>query len=157
MSENVFTVLVAMRPELLDAEARQIEEELRDLGIDRPLSVRLAHWYRLYGSLNRQAAERLARELLSDPIAQEVALDRDPIPLDRVAWIAEIGLKPGVTDPVGESVLKGARDLGVQGLERVETGRRVYFLGEADQETIARICNALLVNEVVHTLRLIPV
>src|SRR5689334_12048726 len=72
------------------------------------VQVRSARGFLLEGNLERQQAQRLVDELLVDPVVE-------------TATLAELGggtgvtvlLKPGVMDPVADSVLATARDLGV--------------------------------------------
>ncbi len=89
--------------------------------------------YLLAGSdLLAVSVARLASELLHDPVVQTVAW----CPLDELALAAEpahsagvveLAYRPGVTDNEGESVLEGARRLGLAGLEQAHALRR-YLL-----------------------------
>ncbi len=89
--------------------------------------------YLLDGALAPADIERLAAELLHDPVVQRVGwcaledLGSDPAaPTDAVV---EIAYKPGVTDNEAESVRVGAERLGVTGVRAVKTLRR--FAGAA--------------------------
>src|SRR5438034_3775135 len=69
--------------------------------------------------------------------------------------VVDVFYHSGVTDTLAESVLAGAKMLGLTGLEHVETGRR-YFLDSRLSETDVRaIVEALLYNPVIqqYTLR----
>ena len=55
-----------------------------------------------------------------------------------------------MTDVVGESVLKGIRDLNIQGVKEVRTGMRYHFAGRHKREVAEKIALALLVNPLVH-------
>ena len=69
--------------------------------------------------------------------------------------VVDVFYHTGVTDTLAESVLAGAKMLGLTGLEHVETGRR-YFLDSRLSETDVRaIVEALLYNPVIqqYTLR----
>src|SRR5262245_44999075 len=117
---------VEIRPLGRDAERERVCDEFDLLthstrGGD--LVKASARGFLLEGYLDRDAAERLASDLLVDSVVEQVQL-------------AEVGrangsnaitvlLKPGVMDPVSESVLAAALDLG-QPLDAVRTFRR-YF------------------------------
>ena len=94
-----------------------------------------ARGYLLEGAVEREDAERLCAELLVDALVE-------------VGHVAPVGaaagwtvlLKPGVMDPVAESVRKAARELGIA-VEEVRCFRR-YFgppnLATADRDTLFR-------------------
>ena len=75
--------------------------------------------------------------------------------MDKRLHVVDVFYHSGVTDTLAESVLAGAKMLGLTGLEHVETGRR-YFLDSRLSETDVRaIVEALLYNPVIqqYTLR----
>jgi len=92
----------------------------------------------LEGALTDAEAARLTRELLVDTVVQESTLNR----IDHVSatYSFTVLLKPGVMDPVAESVLDAARDLGTP-LDAVRTFRR-YFgpenIPSADRDLLFR-------------------
>src|SRR5947209_1805624 len=109
------------------------------------LSIRTAQFYRLSGNVDNHQLSQLITNLLVDPVVQEANLSDQP----GNNHIIDVFFLPGVTDTLAESVLAGARMLGIPGLEHVETGRRYMLdscLSEADVRTIAR---ALLYNPVI--------
>lgn len=151
---NVWCIEVGTKTSLVDAEGHRIAHDIRDLGISTPVQVRTSFLYWLEGDLNRSSAESLGKRLLADPIAQEFALNEDLHRPSTDHWIVEVRLKPGVTDAVGASVLKGARDIGIPGLKSVATGRKYYLIGELSESQARSLCERLLVNEVIHSYRL---
>src|SRR5215212_451296 len=84
---------------------------------------------------------RLAADLLHDPVVQQArwhALD-DADPVEHTGPILEVAYRPGVTDNEAESLLEGARRLGVSGLENVHTLRRYLLVAsEGDTTQLAR-------------------
>ena len=89
-----------------------------------PLTLHTSRGYVVEGELSADDANRVMNELLLDAVSEDGVCK--PIPPDdgsqgRLAWT--VLLKPGVTDPVAESVLNTARDLGLD-LEGVQTFRR---------------------------------
>ena len=101
-----------------------------------PPSIRTAQLYHLTGNLNTNQINRLITNLLVDPVVQEASLSGEP----GNHHLIDVFFLPGVTDTLAESVLAGARMLGIPGLEHVETGRRYMFdsrLSEAGVRSIA--------------------
>jgi phosphoribosylformylglycinamidine (FGAM) synthase PurS component len=153
-----WTVEVGMRPDLTDAEGRTIAQDIADLGISTVGRVRVSQMYWLEGDLGPATVRRLAARLLTDAVSQESSLEGDlvrPGPGER-GWAVAVRLKEGVTDAVGESVRKGAADLGIHGLSRVRTGRKVYVFGDVGHEDIVRVSERLLANEVIQVYQARP-
>src|SRR5205823_12096447 len=63
--------------------------------------------------------------------------------------VVDVFFLPGVTDTLAESVLAGARMLGIPGLEHVETGRRYMLDSRLSQADVRSIAQALLYNPVI--------
>jgi phosphoribosylformylglycinamidine synthase len=118
---------IEVRPRGDDAERHRVGEEfhlLTHTHLGDSLVTGTAQGYLVEGDLTRRQAERLARELLTDPVAQagRVCALNEP---DGAVPVATVLLKPGVMDPVAMSVLETARGLGLP-VESVRTFRR-YF------------------------------
>src|SRR5262245_49342464 len=127
---------VEILPKHHDPEAGRIREEVALLTHTRPERGPVdlaARGYLLEGILPIESAERLLHELLLDPIAEtgRVGALNAFSSIDRSAGggtrrleaVATVLLKPGVMDPVAESVEVAARDLGID-LFSVRTFRR---------------------------------
>ncbi len=134
--------------EILQLSAQQIPLLTEFSAASSPLSIRTAQLYHLSGDLGPSQLEQLTRQLLVDPVVQEVSSGR--IPDDAATGhIVDVFFHHGVTDTLAESVIAGAYMLGITGLDRVETGRRYVLdrrLSESEAHTIAR---ALLYNPVI--------
>ena len=63
----------------------------------------------------------------------------------------EVAFLPGVTDSVAESLLQGARLLGVGGLERAASAQRYTIAGSIGEAEVRRIAEGLLANDVIQT------
>ncbi len=129
------------------------------LGVDGVRAVRTADLYFLSGELTEADVERLCRELLADPVVQEWKVTRQTSEVSKdlgslTGAVVEVGLHPGVTDPVADSLLHGARTIGVTGLRRVATGQRYVLEGELSEADVHRIARQLLCNEVIQHYRL---
>ena len=134
--------------EILQLSAQQLPSLAEISAASSPLSIRTAQLYHLSGALSSSQLEQLTRQLLVDPVVQEVSSGH--ISDDAASGhIIDVFFHHGVTDTLAESVITGARMLGITELDRIETGRRYVLdrrLSESEAHTIAR---ALLYNPVI--------
>ena len=151
-----WTVEVRSKPEYTDAEGIRIRHDVADLGMSEEVGVRVSALYWVSDALDRDEVVRLADRLLTDAVLQDYSVQEAGIHPDPGSsrWIVDVRLRAGVTDAVGESVAKGARDLGITGLGGASTGRRIYLSGDIDHEAARRIAERLLVNDVIQTYEL---
>ncbi|MGF1581001.1 MAG: phosphoribosylformylglycinamidine synthase subunit PurL [Gemmataceae bacterium] len=97
----------------------------------------------------QQQVERLFDELLIDSLVDDG--DIHPLPME---WELEglmmwtVLLKPGVTDPVSQSVLDAARDLDIP-LSSVKTFRRYMLNEETKDEQVLRYLRKVLANDAI--------
>jgi phosphoribosylformylglycinamidine synthase len=118
---------IEIQPRGRDVERARAAEEFNLLSHSRDGEawiVGTARGFLLEGNLSREQAERLAHELLVDPLVEtgrlgELNAFHDA---DRLATVL---FKPGVMDPTALSILDAARDLGIV-VESVRSFRR-YF------------------------------
>jgi phosphoribosylformylglycinamidine (FGAM) synthase PurS component len=138
----------------LDPVGRSLQEDVRHLGLRVAPRIQSSLLYRLIGRTSPKDRERIARDLLCDPVVQEygdasggvAAAKRNGSP----SGIAiDVWYKPGVTDVAGESVLKGICDLNLSGVTEVRTGHRFRLLGVKQRAVAEKIAAALLVNPLV--------
>lgn len=101
--------------------------------------------YLLAGAqLDTAAVERLSAELLHDPVVQNVhwqplgALGTDPFIPASTGSVLEVAYRPGVTDNEAESVLEGARRLGIMTLEETHMLRRYLLPATPDSPSAAQ-------------------
>jgi phosphoribosylformylglycinamidine synthase II len=87
------------------------------------LLARTTRGYLLEGDIDQSTAQRLVHELLVDPVVETYRLDA--VPHNGSVACLTVLLKPGVMDPVAQSIVDAARDLGVA-LEGVRTFRRYH-------------------------------
>ena len=147
---------VSYKPDMPDALGQGISEDIMDLGIAGVNSVRTAQLYWIEGELQTQEVERICSELLADPVTQdyvynssESAAGASPSQTD--TWIVEVRFKPGVTDAVGDSVIKGINDLGISGVQAAQTGKKYWLYGNFVSSALETIAQRLLANEVIQT------
>ena len=140
---------VFYKPEVPDTVGQGILEDISDLGISGVGSVKTATVYWIGGSLDSQTIERIGIELLADPITQIFSFDTDKE--DTKDWTVEVQFKPGVTDAVGDSTVKGIKDLGIEDVKAVRTGQKFWLSGTLNAEIIESIAQRLLMNDVIQT------
>ncbi|MGD9636789.1 MAG: AIR synthase related protein, partial [Pirellulales bacterium] len=158
----------------VDRTALRVAAAARELGLADDLHVASARTFLVQAAnLDRAKVERLASELVSDSVVERTVLGEvgDPALLYCGLQIADCGLgqsssnpqseirnpksshcvtvllKPGVMDPVAQSTLTAAADLGVP-LEAVSTARKYWFAG-IDEAAARRIGERLLANDAI--------
>ena len=107
------------------------------------------HLYLLDGELAAPELDQLTGDLLHDPVVQQAEWHTLPQLDSAPGAAAEVAFKPGVTDNEAESILIGARRLGIGGLRSVKTLRR-YPLG-AGEAAPAGLYNPLIETILLHT------
>src|SRR4051794_97554 len=99
---------------------------------------------------DRARVERVARELLADPVVERAELvepsARDTDGQSRI----EIHLKPGVMDPVAASTEMAIRDMGLP-VREVRTGRAYLIDGRVDRAELEHIAGRILANGVIES------
>ena len=111
--------------------------------------------YFLQGSLSEGQVRQLTQRVLHDPITQMIESRK----LDDAAGcqnaesgqkVIEVCLRPGVTDPVAEQILRAAQILGINGLSAVSTGQRFVIKGEKIKtDDLQELAGRLLCNQVI--------
>src|SRR5690349_11219599 len=115
------TFIVEIKPKDEDADpiARHVRSELVEAG-EAPAAARVLsrRLFRIDGQVTRDQVEKAAYTLLVDPVIESASVlevGGKDLKSAKAAggWVLDIWPKPGVTDPVGETVEKGLRDLGI--------------------------------------------
>ncbi len=140
---------VFSRPGLPDVQGNSVLDDIRELGITSVQAVQSARVFLIEADFDRDFAERVARELLTDPVCEQCYLGRSgpPAGLAR-ATLIEVHLKSGVTDPVAESVVAALTDMGVTPAG-ARTARKYVLLGEIRPNQIDTIARKILANDVI--------
>lgn len=148
---------VLLKEGVKDPTGSGLENDVRHLGVRSVKKVRSSQLYRLVGDLASQERTRIARDLLTDPITQEyrdgainLGGETRPVKGRSSSFLVDVWYKSGVTDVIGESVLKGIRDLKISSITEVRTGMRYRFEGLPSAQSAEKIALALLVNPLVN-------
>ena len=161
-TETLWRFAVRLREGFLDAEAKGLLADIADLGVDGVEDARVARVYYVRGPLSAAQLKQLGEELLADPITEEYELNpvAVPVPGTNVSpgaapspydapdthQIVEVAYRPGVRDPVEDSLKKGAADLGITAVEQVHTAKEYLLSGPVTPAGLQRIIEKLLVN-----------
>jgi phosphoribosylformylglycinamidine synthase II len=157
---NFYAIEVRAGANQDDSQARTLLGDITHLPGDRlpslsaliasqsPLTLHTAQLYHLSGHLSPTQIAALTRQLLADPVVQEARIWRTASD-EQGLHVVDVFFHPGVTDSLAESVISGARLLGINGLTHVQTGRRYLFDSRLPAEEVRLIAEALLYNPVI--------
>ena len=133
-----------------DPEAKALESDIRDVAAGASADVRITRLYYLEGDIGKAEAERIAAEVLCDPVCESSCV--------RPAVVGSTGTEvlynPGVMDPSVESISRSLSDLGFEHVE-IRTGRAYEFefggtRGRRTTDSTRRlVVKGLLVNPIV--------
>jgi len=138
---------VEIRPKdgISDPIAEGIGHQIAELGIDRVTAVRSARLFFLAGELTAEDARRVGRDLLIDPVIEQLQMGTAPA---GGAAVIEVHRKAGVMDPVAASVEKAIADMGLA-VSSVRTARRYELVGDISGPQREDIARKLLANAVI--------
>lgn len=157
---NFYAIEVRAGASQDDSQARTLLRDISHVPIDRlpslsaiatsqsPLTLRTARLYHLTGTLSPAQIDQLTRQLLCDTVVQEARI-LHPGPLDDAYHVVDVFFHPGVTDTLAESVITGARLLGINEIAHVETGRRYLLDSRLSADEVHLIAASLLYNPVI--------
>ncbi|MGB3477570.1 MAG: phosphoribosylformylglycinamidine synthase subunit PurS, partial [bacterium] len=148
----LYQVEVAVREDFIDPLAQAIHGDIRDLGVEGVERVKTTQIYLLEGDIDDAQANRVATELLADPVVNTFALNRPVFDQETDSPnVVQVVKKPGVMDPVEESARKALKDMGLE-LDNIKTARKYLLYGRLDDSQLARIGSRVLANEVIEDL-----
>ena len=143
-----------------DLAGERVASAARELGLADDLNVTAARGYLIQGEpLARGDVERLADELLTDSVVERAEICRVGESIAggarSDAQCVTVLLKPGVMDPVSQSVLSAANDLGIRP-QAVATIRKYWFSGAADTDLMS-LSRRLLANDAIEQVHFGPI
>src|SRR5436190_11455906 len=149
MTPPTYSLIVSARPGR-DPRARGLLGDAHALGLGGLRGIECHDLYFVLGALSPADRERLRSELLSDPVTQTAAWRTAARrPRNGGRPVIEVALRPGVTDPVAEQVLRAARMLGIDTVERAATGQRYVLSGSLTTRERHTLARRLLANPVI--------
>ncbi|MBE3144778.1 MAG: phosphoribosylformylglycinamidine synthase subunit PurS, partial [Planctomycetes bacterium] len=130
-----------------DVQGASVLTDIKEFGINAVEAVQFARVYLIEADFEKDFADRLAKELLADPVCEEYYIGRSSAPAGLAkATLMEVHLKSGVTDPVAQSVTSAMNDMGAKP-GSVRTARKYVLLGELNSKQIDTIARKILAND----------
>ena len=137
-----------------DARVAGYLKDAHALGFQRLKNIIVYDLYFIEGQLMQEELQELTLKLLTDPVTQtaswiELSPKVTPLPsLESDSVILEVSLRPGVTDPVAEQIVRAAHELNLNGVHRAATGLRFQVEG-LKVEQVKQLAKSLLANNVI--------
>ena len=116
-----------------------------------PAQIHAAGVYLLQGDLTRQQLDRIARELLADPVTEQAVIGSSPPLADATI---EVHPLPGVMDPAAEAIEQAIHAMLGQDVA-VRTGQR-YDMSAVDVATAKTLAERCLANTLIHAIHTDP-
>jgi phosphoribosylformylglycinamidine synthase len=143
----IWKIIVGPKPGVTDARGNRVHKDIAEhLGLELK-SVRTHDVYIVDAALADADIERAAHGPFSDPVIQDVAINR---PLTRdYDMLIEVGFRPGVTDNTGRTAREAIQylvDRPFTPEEGVYTSTQYLFKGLHDKASAERIAADLLAN-----------
>jgi phosphoribosylformylglycinamidine (FGAM) synthase PurS component len=108
--------------------------------------------YRIEGNLDENKVAQIANELLVDPVIENVVITKSKTKIKGV--VLDIWPKPGVTDPVGETIVKGIHDMGLFGEFHAASATRYVFPKIKNRALVENLAKRLLANVLIHDIHI---
>ena len=146
----IYSIEVCLKAGQPDPRGEGIARGIHDLGIHtKDISVATSDIYWLDGALTPVELERVARELLVDPITQEY--NCSPLQPEDTADIHNISVtyNPGVTDPVEETIMQALSNMGLANVRAAKTAQHYRIAGALNSAELDMIKARLLVNPII--------
>lgn len=146
---------VHLRPKAarLDGHGREVLADARQAGLDHLDGVQSSRLYFFSGALPQGDIERLARDLLADPVAESFEIVPSFSHRYGDTPAVEIHTLPGVMNPVATSTEQAARRLlrrhgsPSARVDQVLTARRYSITGARSAEDLVRLASQVLAND----------
>ncbi|MFH1478896.1 MAG: phosphoribosylformylglycinamidine synthase subunit PurL [Candidatus Omnitrophota bacterium] len=126
-----------------------VKKDILDLGINSVKQVTQSRVFIISGNVSKEDVDRIAGELLIDPITQNYRLLEKSKLKEQGARVVEVAYNPGVMDPVEESTIRAIKDLGIYSVDSVTTEKRYFIKGDLTDSEFKVICEKLLYNKVI--------
>ncbi len=152
---NTFIIEIHPKKAAYDPLAREVKAELLEAG-EKPANaqVETCRLFKIDGDFTPQQIEQAAQTLLVDSVVETAFIETKESNKKKVKGVViDVWPKPGVTDPVGETVEKGLRDLGFRGDLKATTATRYQFPKAKDARLPKNIIRKNQANELIHDIR----
>ncbi len=154
MEQNIYRFVIRPLKEN-DPRSTGYLSDAHALGLNNVQRLECQDLYFTQGQISTGDLQRVAKELLSDPITQQaqwgsVLISREQAHANpETGHVIEVALRPGVTDPVAEQIVRAAKVIGVNGLEKASSGLRFVIQGNLSMDDLHLLTQRLLANNVI--------
>lgn len=150
-SSPIHRFIVSHHPDH-DHHSHALHQAAQKLGYTDLISLTCHDIYFIQGALAETDKSQIATKLMSDPVVQHWLTEDETLIPDSADQLIEIALRPGVTDPVAEQIIRAAQEIGIKTVDQVATGQRFIIRAPrllSDKELNA-LAHRLLMNPVIH-------
>lgn len=147
-------IVVQNKDGFVDHRGESLRAEWESAGLRGKPTIRAGQAYELSGALTETDARRLADKLLADPVTQAASVSPADAPAAGHGRRAEIWPKKGVADPVADTVVLAAQDLGVAELS-ARSGHAYDFSGKVSPADVKRFCEERLMNTLIQSVEVV--
>jgi len=146
----IYSIEICLKEGQPDPRGEGIAHDIYDLGIhSRDVSVAVSDIYWLEGELSPAELERIARELLTDPVTREYHCPSSPCSDSSVTHCVIVTYNPGVIDPVEDTIMQALKDMGINTITAAKTALCYRINGALDSAELDTIKSRLLVNPII--------
>ena len=143
-----------------DGEQHGLLHDALSLGVSLT-GVATRTLYFVQGELTAEQIDLLCARLFIDPLTETASWEvvsgsGDAGPIKSAAWVVEVGLHPGVTDPVANQIVATAAILGNAPISWLQRGGRYELSGDLDEASVDLIARRLLCNPTIQNYYLSP-
>jgi phosphoribosylformylglycinamidine synthase subunit PurSL len=134
-------------------------EDVHALGISGVDGIECCDLYFVRGEITEAQVRQLADSLLHDPVTHTVETDILEMSADKCEVITgmtaplgtiEVALRPGVTDPTAEQIVRAARIIGITNINAASTGLCFFVKGkEITEDLLRQLAERLFANAVI--------
>lgn len=147
--KTTYLIEVAVRDPSLDVDARAALHDLREFGLKDLAAARSARLYAIHGAFSPSDIDRVASELLADPVVEMFSVNQPVHPgRDNLDHVVEIAKRPGVMEPSEASILKGIALLGLKA-DWLRSAKRYVFNGPVSKNVLYTAVTRILANPVI--------
>jgi len=149
----IYRIEVSPRAREWDARGLALQKDVEIAGFSGISGVEVHDIYFLSGGeLDAATVDRACEALLVDPVIETFRVgdvQAGKAATEDGTRVVEVTPKPGVTDTAAESLIRTARAIGIDTIERAATGKRYVLAGTPGDDDVRAIAGSLLANEVV--------
>jgi phosphoribosylformylglycinamidine synthase len=147
---------IFFKNEIPDPIGNNTKSEIAAFGFSGIDTIRVHQVYIIFGNLNKNDLDIISEKLLADTVTQQYKISgQKPQITDSGSFIVEITRKPGVMDPVEQSVIKALCDIGIK-VKGLKTAQKYLINGKISRDSIHTIATKVLANTKIEDIYIYP-